>query len=72
MKVVYSPQRDDRQIEYDIQGNLIHVTIDGDHYNTYDVSGDIEEADFMPVRKQDDQIILLRFYGLDEKHLFEK
>lgn len=84
INLIETPQRADIKSEYTVDGDVLTVTI-GDTTETFDftdfpdgqaVEIEVENLPVNPIvsiRKENGiiEVAVIRFYGLDEKHLFE-
>ena len=85
INLTYTPQRSDLEVEYLVDGDVLTVVMDGVQ-EVFDFTG-IEEGSMdeiivesilvdpiVEAEKIGDTIELtvIRFYGIDEKHLFEE
>lgn len=84
IKIIETPQRADMKINYVVDGDILNVTIDG-VTEEFDFTGlpegrmteiipdDLPINPIMFAEKIDDEITitLVRFYGKDEKEVFE-
>lgn len=63
-----SPERSDDDLNYEVNGEMIHIYVNNVHVGTYNLNDDLEER---YIKKQNGKIFVTRFYKEHEKHLFE-
>jgi len=84
IKIIETPQRSDKRISYSVEGYILYVTIDGvteefdftglPEGQAEEISPDILQMNpIISADKVGDEITitLIRFYGEDEKEVFE-
>ena len=70
MEIKYIPQRSQRKVRYELEGNTLKITENGDTQEI-DLANLPEEHNYPIVKVEGDSVTVIRFYGKDEKHLFE-
>ena len=79
MQLKYTPQRSERKVEYELNGNILSITendetieVDLDELREQMNSEEPYEHSYPILNVTDDSVTVIRFYSEDEKELFEK
>ena len=70
MELRYTPQRSDRKVDYELNKNILTIT-ENDESIEVNLDELPEEHNYPIVGVTDDSVTVIRFYGEEEKHIFE-
>lgn len=70
MQLIYTPQRSERKVSYALDGMTLNITENG-NTKPVNLTELPDEHDYPIIEVTENSVTVIRFYGEDEKHIFE-